>query len=146
MNLYTFLIGDLQISRDLDGDHFFSGVGSFRAHEATNNLCYHEEGVANHPSGYSSVATRSYYFCIHQNDLGFSVYFDSARSKLFHRIILSSNGMSKNGVDSHRCSRDLYVSRYRFPVTGDWTWEVFVKGPNKKYSMLSRYQRKLGNG
>jgi hypothetical protein len=100
---------------------------------------YRERGILTLASGQILDAARSYVFA--ETDDGFAVFFAETPPRLFHRIALIRQGASLAGGATHLCAEDLYDSRYEFRVDGSFAVEHRVRGPRKRYMMLTEYAR-----
>ena len=114
------------------GDAELSGVATFRRSGETS--IYDEKGTL-HIDGQTGPirATRRYIWRLDRDRI--SISFDDGRP--FHAFPL--------GVDdpeaTHLCAPDRYAVRYDFRDWPIWSAEWTVTGPNKDYTMLSRYAR-----
>lgn len=128
------LKGTWRITRTIsDGSHL-EGEAEFTANGT--HLYYTERGTLHLPDGTQLHAERCYIF-VPRNG-GFAVYFDEEPMRLFHEIIVDSEG---RGAAEHLCGDDLYHSAYDFQSDGSFNITHHVQGPKKHYTMITTYNR-----
>lgn len=100
---------------------------------------YLEHGQFHLLDGRTLDAQRRYIFA--ERDGGFAVLFAEDPPRLFHNVALARSGPNLVGSATHRCADDSYDSRYEFRDDGSFIVEHRVRGPRKRYVMLTRYSR-----
>jgi len=101
---------------------------------------YHEQGHLHLADGQVIEAERRYLF--EECRGGFTVLFAESPPRLFHRIVLNSAGSSLVGHAMHLCGEDRYDSRYEFRADGSFIVEHAVRGPRKRYAIVTNYSRR----
>jgi hypothetical protein len=100
---------------------------------------YREGGSLVLPGGKRLDAEQRCLFAATEN--GFAVFFAETPPRLFHRVALIPVGANLVGETTHRCGDDRYDSRYEFRADHDFLIAHRVRGPRKRYDMVTRYSR-----
>jgi Family of unknown function (DUF6314) len=132
------LVGAWALDRHIEGVAAMSGTAVFEAGES-GWLAYREAGWMRLTSGQSFHAERRYLFQPRSN--GFAVFFAETPPRLFHEVVLSEERGLMSGEAVHRCSQDLYRSRYAFRADGTFSIHHSVSGPRKSYRLDTLYRR-----
>jgi len=117
--------------RDTTGT--LTGTAVFKPGESPTTLNYVETGQLKVGTQAPLNAERRY---VWQSDgHGISAYFDDGG--FFHQFV----PQGARAAATHFCAPDDYRVNYDFSHTDQWTAQWHVKGPRKRYMMLSRYWR-----
>jgi hypothetical protein len=100
---------------------------------------YSESVTVSLEGGPSMPGKQRYFYC--QEVHGLSIFFDGSHQRLFHRLVLESEGTSLVAIDVHRCTPDRYDSHYEFRHDGTFTVTHTVEGPRKSYVSKTLYFR-----
>jgi Family of unknown function (DUF6314) len=105
----------------------------------TGEAAYAESATLMLEGGPAMPATRHYFY--RQEEDGLAIFFDEARSQLFHRLVLDQSDRGLIGTDLHLCAPDRYDSRYEFRDDGSFAITHVVQGPRKSYVSRTHYLR-----
>jgi hypothetical protein len=131
-------VGSWFLSRSIDNGASMVGTAIIAA-RGNGQFDYHEQGQLRLPDNRMIEGERRYIF--EEETGGFMVLFAESPPRLFHRITLSSVGLSLVGSAIHFCAEDRYDSRYEFRGDGSFVVEHAIRGPRKRYTINTRYSR-----
>lgn len=114
------------------------GIATFTL-GAAGEAAYAESATLALEGGQAMPATRHYFY--RQEQDGLAIFFDEARSQLFHRLVLEQGEGGLLGADLHLCTPDRYDSRYEFRPDGSFAVVHVVEGPRKSYVSRTLYRR-----
>jgi len=134
------LVGSWSLVRTADNGVSMTGIATV-ARRGADAFDYHEGGALVLPGGQILAAERRYLFAATEN--GFAVFFAETPRRLFHRVAVIPVGANLIGDATHLCGDDRYDSRYEFRAVGEFLIAHRVRGPRKRYDMVTRYSRPL---
>lgn len=112
--------------------------GTARLTRAGDGLIYTETGVLRF-DGQPGIRAQQ----IHRwTPDGAAIRVDFADGRPFHRLSLAGASHKAH----HDCPPDSYLVRYDFATWPDWTTTWTVHGPQKDYTMITRYVRAGDDG
>jgi uncharacterized protein DUF6314 len=132
------LTGEWRLSRSIDDGSSMAGTAAFTPNGA-GQFDYREQGHFRLPDGRMIDAERRYIF--EETESGFAVFFAGTPRCLFHRIMLGEIRRTLVGTGTHLCGDDHYDSRYEFGSDCSFVVEHRVRGPRKRYVMVTWYAR-----
>lgn len=136
--VFDRLLGTWAIQRTIEGQATMDGTARFTPLD-TGALRYREEGRLRLADGHEFDAHKEYVF--ERAPLGFTVHFAETPLRLFHSIMLRTEGDALKGSATHLCTPDTYYSRYSFDADGSFTVQHVVHGPRKDYVSTTMFRR-----
>lgn len=134
--VFDRLAGNWRLHRTIEGQAEMKGTARFTALE-TGMMGYREEGRLRLADGNEFSAHKDYVF--ERAPDGFKVHFSETPLRLFHGIVLRSDGGVLRGSATHLCQPDTYDSRYSFRADGTFTIQHIVHGPHKDYVSVTAF-------
>lgn len=143
--LFKLLFGQWHLDRTIfspSGEVVARGAGSaaFSPHEKIGNTwVYGEKGEVQYGRSPPLRFRKSYFYSLKEERL--SIFFDAELKELYHTIEFPNTCC---GEGEHLCKNDLYSTKYRFEkLPREYSQEVTIDGPNKKYVISTRYRSTL---
>ena len=140
--VFANFVGEWQFRRTMAGIGSVWGQACFVPVDATS-LQYREDGLLRMRSGFNGKVSKEYFYRL--NDDQIQITFVGASSGNTTFIILKPR-QGSSGVwaeDTHYCGSDVYRCTYRFESPMRFTVHIEVEGKNKKYAMVTAYEKAL---
>lgn len=132
-----YFIGSWIYQREFDNGTWGTGLAEFKQNE--DFLNYSEKGELILSNGQKLKSARQYLYKFQEK--GFDIYFFEDQKSLFQSVKLKLKNGIYNGIATHFCSNDVYVSQYSFFKNGSFEIVHNVKGPKKNYISKTVFYR-----
>lgn len=129
-DLFNYFVGQWYISRILDNCGTACGIGCFENYIDDNNIYYREDLEIQYTHYCNLVIAYREYWYIRNNNCIAKYYADG--TKLYEL---------ESYMGRHVCGHDIYETEYRFFNQQKFTTITSVTGPNKKYKIVSVFDR-----
>lgn len=121
-------------------------LGIFRgqAHFSTSlsqTLRYREEGVLHQILGPDLEVFRDFDFRLILDTIAIDFAGDHRRGKRYVDLRFDHRGSNLVAQGLHECAPDTYIHRMTWPSNKSFSVVVDVRGPNKNFRLVSKYER-----
>ncbi|MBY0500881.1 MAG: hypothetical protein K2P93_02630 [Alphaproteobacteria bacterium] len=132
--------------RTTNGHGSMNGSAFFRPISASlPSFLYREDGFFYTAYGDKLAFYQEYLYCLNQEHI--EVYFVSREKKkrFFHSFTFLSFQATNSTPAIHQCGKDKYIATYTFLNKDTFTLQYSVHGPQKKFILTTRFERKKPN-